>query len=421
MIKKSAGLFFVLSLLLAICSCAPVTIDTAPTGSAVYTADGQTQLGTTPYNTSVFVSDKNLAVRKDRYFDEPVKLDYDSPRRVDVKLRPVPVLVYSKPSEVEIYPVGTETSIGRTPMKVTVSDKAQTYTLKAADYYDQDITVGLESPDPLVVKLARRPIVTLSATPDGVDVYENGKLIGAAPVREEILTSRTFELRKPGHFTKSVSLNSAPPYEVAVELKPFPVITLEATPSSAQIYRAGSLISKIPAKFAVGEKTVLEVRADRYYAQSVTLTPESPAQINVALKAMPYVKINSQPAGAEVFISGKSIGIAPVEQLIEKDTVIELRKEGFVTKTATLTGADKQVTVTLEAVPPPQTNTVSVAPVDGEKVIDTKPAALKTAVAEPLDVAAPQKTSRQGLLWVIGGVVVAVAGIILFVLKRKKQ
>jgi hypothetical protein len=384
MIKKSACQFFVLTLILAVCSCAPVTIDTVPVGAAVYSADGQTQLGTTPYDTSIFVGDKDLIVRKDRYSEETVNLDFNAPRKVELKLRPLPILVYSKP-DAEIYPSGSENAIGRTPKKITVADKDRTYTLKAADYFDQDITIGLESPDPLVVKLMRRPIVTLSATPAGVEVYENGKLIGTAPVREEILTSRTFELRKPGHFTKSITLKDAPPYEASVELKPFPVITVSAAPAGAQIYSSGKLAGKAPVKLEVGEKTVLEVRADRYYTQSVTLTPESPAQVNVELKAMPYVKINSNPAGAELFIGGKSVGTAPIEQLIEKDTAVELRKDGFVTKTATLTGADKQVTVTLEVVPPPP-------PVVETTVAPAAPATKKPDVATaPESSPAPKK------------------------------
>lgn len=352
MIKKSIGLFSVLSLTLAICSCAPTTINTIPSGAAVYRADGQTQVGTTPFDVSIFVSEKDFTIRKDRYFDEPVKVDYNSEREIDLKLRAMPVLVYSKP-DAEIYPAGSETPIGNTPMKIKVGDTAATYTLKAKDYYDQDISIGTESPDPLVVVLARRPIVTISASPDGVEVYENDKLIGTAPVREEILTPRTFELRKANYFTQKGTITGAPPYEVRTVLRPFPVITVSAVPSGAQIFRAGSLIGKDSAKLPVGEKIVLDVRADRYYTESVTLTPESPVQVNVALKAMPYVMINSQPAGAKVLINGAAVGETPVEQLIEKDTVVELRKEGFVTKTATLTGADKQVTVTLEAVPQP--------------------------------------------------------------------
>lgn len=415
--KMSVIQFCCLSIILAICSCAPVTIKTFPPEATVYSTDGKTQLGTTPFDTSVFIGDKNFVVRKDRYFDEPVKLDFDSPREVDLKLRPVPVLIYSKP-DADIYEAGAETSIGRTPMKVSVYDKERSYTLKKADYYDQNITVGLSAPDPIVVKLERRPIVTISAVPAGVEVYENGKLIGVAPVREEISTPRTFELRKPGYFTKSGTLTGAPPYEVSIELRAFPVITVTATPAGAQISRAGGLIGKDSAKLSVGEQTVLEVSATRYYTQSVTLTPESAAQVNIALKAMPYVTINSHPAGAEVMIAGKSVGIAPVEQLIEKDTVVELRKEGFITKTATLTGADKQVTITLEAVPAiepatPETETGMKASVanDADSKVATE-TAQEPAVAE----------KKQGLPWgVIGAGIVAIAGILFFVIKRKNE
>ena len=132
MIKKFAGLFFALSLILAISSCAPVTIDSTPSGAKVYNADGTTELGTTPFDTRVFVSEKNFVLRKDRYFDEPVMLNYDSERNVALKFRPTPLLVYSKPIA-GIYPTDSETSIGNTPMKVAVADKARTYTLKAAD------------------------------------------------------------------------------------------------------------------------------------------------------------------------------------------------------------------------------------------------------------------------------------------------
>ena len=399
MIKKSIGLFFVLSLILAICSCAPTTINTIPPGAAVYSADGQTQLGITPFKTSIFVSEKDFIIRKDRYFEEPVKVDYDSAHIIDLKLRETPVLVYSKP-DAAIYPAGSETSIGNTPMKVKVSDKTTTYTLKAKDYYDKEITVGIDSADPLVVELARRPFVTISASPDGVEVYENDKLVGPAPVREEILTPRTFELRKANYFTQRGTITGAPPYEVRAVLRPFPVITVAATPSGAQISRAGNVIGKDSVKLPVGEKIVLDVSADRYYTENVNLTPESPAQISVALKAMPYVMINSQPAGAKVLINGAVVGMTPVEQLIEKDTAIELRKEGFINKTVTLTGADKQVAVTLEAVPAPVTNEVP-------------------AVSPPVEKEVAAK-GISPLVWV--GVVAVIAVILLafFLIRRKK-
>jgi hypothetical protein len=408
MIKKFIGLFSVLSIILAICSCAPVTIDTVPPDAAVYSADGQTQLGPTPFDTRVFVGNKTFTVRKERYFDQPVKLDYNAPRNVAVKLSPVPVTVQSTPSA-GIYQAGSDIAIGHTPMKVAVLDKAVTYTLKAKDYYDKEIIVGSDSPDPIVVELARRPIVTISAEPEGVGIYENDKLIGTAPVREEILTPRTFELRKAGYFTQGGTLVGAPPYEIHGVLRPFPVITVTATPAGAQISRDGGLIGKDSVKLSVGDKTVLEVRADRFYMQNVTITPDSVSPVNVALKAMPYVMIGSQPAGAEVFVAGKSIGTTPVEQLIEKDTVIELRKEGFVTKTATLTGADKQVTVTLEAVPVPE-------PVQTQAVSEVKSA--KSGVSAQ----AAEPAAKKGNSLLIAGIAVAAVVLAaLILLKRKKK
>jgi hypothetical protein len=412
MTKKSITLFFALSLVLMLSSCAPVTIDSNPPGAAVYSADGQTQLGTTPFNTSVLVREKSFIIRKKHYFDEPVTLDYNSARTVIVKSRPAPILVYSKPPA-EIYSTGSTTPIGNTPMKIQVAESAATYTLKTKDYYDKDVTIDDDSVTPIVVELARRPIVDIAATPDGVEVYENGKLIGPAPVREEIESPRTFELRKEGYFTKSITLKGAPPYEASVELTPFPVITVSATPSDAKISREGGLVGTGSAQLTVGEKTVLKVSSDRYYTQSVTLTPESPAQISIALKAMPYVMINSDPSGAKVTINGKSVGTTPVEQLVEKETMIELSKDGFVTKASTLTGADKSVTVSLEAVPvstnPPAM--MSETPV-------TKPAVETEKMPIATETAPAAKANHLPLI--IGIVVVAgvLAGLLI---KRKKK
>lgn len=418
MTNKSVIQCFALTLILTVCGCAPVSIHSAPPGAAVYKADSDKQVGTTPYNTSVFVSDKNYTVRKERFFEEPVKLDFESPRHINVNLRPMPVLVYSKP-DAQVYAAGSATAIGKTPMKLPAYATNCTYILKSEGYYDQEVTVGPESQDTLVVELNRRPLVTIASAPSGVDVYENGKRVGATPLQQEVQGLRVFELRKEGYFTRGIVLTGAPPYEVSAELKPFPVITVTATPANAKVYQAGSKTgAAVPFKLAVGKQIVLEVRADRYYPQSVTLQPKATETINVALKAMPYVTINSQPAGAELFINGKSIGAAPVEQLIEKDTVVELRKEGFVTKTATLTGADKQVTVTLEAVPPPaapeETNAVTQAAADTQAPAAQAPVTTAPAVEE--------EKKATGLPWIaIGGAVAAIAGIILFLIKRKKK
>lgn len=420
MIKKYGGSVCVSGLILALCGCAPVTINSVPPGATVYSADGQTQLGSTPFDTRVIHWDKEFTVRQPGYFDEPVQLNYNSARTVNVALKPAPIEVSSSPVA-EIYPSGASVAIGKTPLKLNVSAEEKMYTFKADGYYDQDIAVSIGSPDPLVVTLARRPIVTLSATPSGTEVYEKGKRIGTAPIVEEIGVSRTFELRKENYFTRTITLAGAPPYEVSVDLKPFPVVTVAATPANATIYSGNKLLGKTPFSLPVGEKTDLEVRADRFYPQKVTLTPESKDQVAVSLKAMPFVTVSSEPAGAQVFVAGKSAGTTPIELLVEKTTPIELRKEGFVTETSSLTGADKQVTVKLQAVPPPVQEEPKIEPVvEKEEPVIEKPVAAEPVKEVAAEIETPPSSGVSKLI-VWGAAAVAAALAVFFLLKRKKQ
>lgn len=412
MIKKVSGLLFISGLILALFSCAPVTIETAPAGAAVYSADGQTQLGTTPYDTRVWFTEKDLVVRQDRYFEEPVKMNFDTPKEMVLKLRPTPVSVYSRP-QAEIYPVGSETPIGTAPMKVAVGDKPTEYVLKLADYYDQTISVGVDSPDPLIVEMARRPIVTISAEPEGVEIYENGQLLGTAPVRIEVLSPRTIELHKEGYFAQGGTLKGAPPYEVHGVLRPFPVLSVSATPSSAKISKDGELLGTGSAQLAVGKETLLNITADRFYPQTLTLTPESGTKSVVALKAMPYVMIKSEPSGAEVIIDGKSVGMTPVEQLIEKETTIQLVKGGFVSQTATLTGKDASVNLTLEVIHPTPEEIAAAEKAAAEKAAAEKAAAEKAA--------AEKAAKQRNLMIAIGGAVAVAAAVLIVVLMKKKK
>jgi len=420
MIKKFAG-FVVLSVAaLALCSCAPVTITSVPSGAGVYSADGQNELGVTPFGTSVIHGDKSFTVRQPGYFDQSVILDYNSPRTVAVALQPVPVLVESSPPAF-IYAQDSAAPIGKTPMKLFVAEEDTTYTLKADGYYDQEITVGTGSASPLTVTLARRPIVTLSATPAGVEVYEKGRKIGTAPVVEEISTSRTFELRKENFFPRSVTLDGAPPYEVSVDLKPFPVITVSATPGNADIYSGGKIAGKGTASFSIGQATPVEVKADRFYPQTVTLTPESAARVSIELKAMPFVTIQSEPSGAQVSVGGRAVGSTPVELLVEKQTSVKFSKEGFVTQTSTINPSDRQISVKLQEVPPPAEEEKPVVP-PKEPVKETASMVEEVAVFNEPAAETPEPVSGGSnlLVWGAAAAVVAAGAAALFLIKRKK-
>ena len=361
-ISKFACLICTLTVVFTTCGwvpfTAPVTIHSTPEGAEVYRAGEELPVGVTPFDTRVFISSKEFEVRLDKYHSETLTLGYNSPKEVHVTLSPKPVLVYSKPSA-EIYAEGSDLPLGKTSwetfMEVDIFAEDRNYVLKAEDYYDKEITLGLATENPVVVELEHRPIITLSAVQSGVEIYENGVFISDAPMTKEILEPRSFELRKEGFYKKVVELTSNSPYDVTAELAPLPVIEIKAIPATASIYLLGkpASLGTSPLKMTIEEKTAFEVKAPRYYPETVTVETRSQL-VEVTLKPMPYVTVNSTPSGANLYQGDTFIGVTPIEQLIETPTSYELRKEGYISKTVSLDGKESYPVITLEEVPPPE-------------------------------------------------------------------
>jgi len=327
---------------------ADFTIHTVPEGATVY-KDGQV-VGTTPYKAHIFHFAKDYELRLEGFYDKKTTIDYNAAKNIYVKMQATPVLVQAQPNA-DIYDKGAAKPFGKTPFEVSVFHDARTYTLKAKDYYDKEITIDLNTKSPMAIQLERRPIITLTA-PAGTGIYENDKRLATGTLTEEILTPRTFVLKKDGYYNKTVELTSTSPAEMNVNLTPLPIITIRTTPANATISLVGKNepLGKGSASLTIEKKTAFEVKADRHYSKTFTLEPKTQTA-NIELEAMPYVTITSKPVGAEVTISGKTIGTTPIEQLIEKATPAELTLDGYLPKTVTLSSKDLNPVITLEPVP----------------------------------------------------------------------
>ena len=358
MIKQSVsrvvGLFFVLALISTTCGWLPFqadfTIHSVPEGAAVYKAGEDRIIGTTPYQGHIFHFDHNYEVRLEGFYDQKILVDYNAAEDIYVKLRALPVLICSKP-DADIYAADAVKPFGKTPLEVDVFHEDRTYTLKAKDYFDKKITVGMATETPMVIELDRRPIITLTAA-DGVEIYENDELLATTTMTEEILTNRTFVLKKEGYYDKTIELTSTSPTDIDVELVPLPIITIQTTPADATVYLVGqdAPLGTGTQTLTIEKATAFEVKANRYYSKTFTLEPKTQTA-NIELDAMPYVTITSKPSGAKVSVNGKAIGTTPVEQLIEKATTAELTLDGYLPKKVTLNGKDLKPTITLEPVP----------------------------------------------------------------------
>lgn len=350
--KKPVCLSAVLCLILLSAGCAPVTIKSFPDGAHVYDADATTLLGTTPYKTSVISDEKTFLLRKNRFHDEQVTIDGNSPETVSVRMRALPVKLHSEPVA-DIYAAGNDSRLGTTPMMLDVYSNEKTYTLQADGYYSKDVSLREGSPDNVMVHLDRRPLVTMHVKPDGTEIFENDEVIGVTPVTVEILEPRTFELRRDGHFKQTVTINQAPPYDVKFELEAHPIITIDSDVPGAEIYHNDKKKGKVPDSFVISEETTIEVRAPRHYSRTLVLTPDSERTMMVQLKPMPYVTIESRPSGATVTANGKTIGVTPLEKLIETPLYVRVEKDGYQSVSARLTGADGTITIDLEPVTTP--------------------------------------------------------------------
>lgn len=288
MTRKFVSASILLTAALIVCSCAPVTIRTVPEKAEIYSPDGA-RLGRTPFFVNIITSEKHYVVRRDGYLEQAVTIGPESARYVDVRMpRIAPTMLRSQPPGAAVYTADGNRFLGMTPYAADVSERDRVYKLRMDGFYDKDVQVSLESPSELVSQMDPRPImITISSTPAGAMVYEAGD-------------------REP--------------------------------------------IGQAPVQTLVKDQTMYELKADKYYPSTVVLSTQSDVDTMVSLEPMPYITIESSPAGAELYLQGgygKSLGTTPLTRLVETATAFELRKEGYDPKPFTLS-SDAPSTVKVE-------------------------------------------------------------------------
>lgn len=395
---------------------APVTIHTYPAGAPVYKTGTDELVGTTPLSTFVFVKDQDYEIRMDKYEPHPIKLDHNSRKDLYIKLKPTPVLVYTKPSA-EIFSAATGEKVGDTPIDMPVTLKSRDFIIKKEDYFNQKVTVGLESKNPLVIELQHRPLITITCEQDDVDIYENGLFISKAPLSGEIRTPRTFEFRKDKFFRKTLTLTPAQThelnYQTSVSLEPHPTITIQASPASANIFIPGSShsLGTGSATLQIGVDTDFVVKADRYYDETFTMKASGDQTATISLKPMPYITLSSSPSGAAVVIRGNKVGTTPMEWLAEKPVTAELQLDGYLPQTITISDSDMTPMITLEEEPPPP---------PPEPETNIAPVVVEEPIPEPAEIEEPEPGMSPLLLGGIAVAGIALIGIIAAVTKKKK-
>jgi len=234
--------------------------------------------------------------------------------------------------------------IGRVPGIVDVPAGERTLTFRAPRYLDHverlNIAGGGEQQQ---LKIALKPnfaVISVGSIPAGAQIEVDGKPAGVTPAKVEMDSGiRRVQLSAPGLrvWTSSVAVNAGVPQTIGpIELGAADArITVRSVPSGAQVTTGGSFrgVTPLTLELAPGVAHSISIARAGYapWTREVFAESGKESQLDARLAALLVdVRIQGQPADAEVFVNGTSRGPAPTSlQLPASRHHIEVRKEGF--------------------------------------------------------------------------------------------
>jgi formylglycine-generating enzyme required for sulfatase activity len=234
--------------------------------------------------------------------------------------------------------------VGRVPGVVDVPAGERTLTFRAPRYLDHverlSITGMGEKQKLKVVLKPNFAVVSVSSVPAGAQVEVDGKAAGVTPAKIEIDSGmRRVQVSAPGLrvWTSSVAVTAGVPQTIGpIELGAADMrLTVRSVPAGAQVTTGGSFrgVTPVTIELAPGVTHSISVAKAGYAPWTRDMVAEAgkDAALDARLTALLVpVRIQGDPADAEVFVNGTSRGPAPVSiELPAARHRIEVRKEGY--------------------------------------------------------------------------------------------
>jgi formylglycine-generating enzyme required for sulfatase activity len=234
--------------------------------------------------------------------------------------------------------------LGRVPGAVQVPAGDRTLTFKAPRYLDHverlTIAGGGEKQQ---LKVALKPsfgVVSISSVPAGAQVDVDGKAAGITPAKIEMDAGiRRVQVSSPGLrlWTSSVVVVAGTPQAIGpIELGAADArVTVRSIPSGAQVTTGGSFrgITPVTIDLSPGVSHAISVTRAGYapWTREIFAEAAKESTLDARLAALLVeVRIQGEPADAEVFVNGNSQGKAPASlSLPASRQHVEVRKEGY--------------------------------------------------------------------------------------------
>ena len=203
--------------------------------------------------------------------------------------------------------------------------------------------------------------VTVTSEPAGAKLVVDGEERGVTPLTTQILAgNHPVELKLEGFksWTTDVQVKANEPLNLGpIQLGlPDGRLVLRSEPSGASVSVGGVYRGQTPVSLElrpdISQSVVLTLPGYEAATREVSLTAGENRTLSVPLAGVfGEVTVQAQPADAEVFVNGKSVGAANQKlRLVATTQDIEIRKTGFVTYKASITprpGVSQKIETTL--------------------------------------------------------------------------
>ncbi|HUJ28277.1 MAG TPA: PEGA domain-containing protein [Myxococcales bacterium] len=316
-------------------------------------------VGRTPYSGEIQPGDHTVAVEAEGRMREERRLVAHEGQDANVSFALAP-LPKTPAIAVESEPIGAQVILdskerGRTPFLAPLEKGHHEVVLKLEGHRevgtdfnmpsDRDLSIRLDLP----VGQGTGSRLTLTSTPQGAKVAIDGKDVGISPWSGDI---------RPGNHKVAVAADGFVREERVVQVQPsrdsdvtFALnrapgpgkLHVESEPPEAVVAVDGQQSGSTPNTVDVppGDHT-LEVTLEGYKTiqQQFTIDPGQALSLKLALQQAvegqvpPLIAVASDPAGAQLFVDGKSIGPTPIKARSTPGAhEIKLSLDGYITRT----------------------------------------------------------------------------------------
>lgn len=292
------------------------------------------------------------------------KVTDETNQAFSLKLQKLPGKVRVEvPTQARVTVDGKE--IGNAPGEFSLAPGKHTIAIAAARYQpfagELDVT-GEGKSQTFTPKLVPAwAEVTVTSEPVGAKLLVDGEERGVTPLTTQVLAgNHPVELRLEGFksWTTDVQVKANEPMNLGpVQLGlPDGKLALRSEPAGASVSIGGVYRGQTPVSLElrpdIAHNVVLTLPGYEASTREVSLTAGESRTLSVPLSGVfGEVTVQAQPADAEVFVNGKSVGAANQKlRLVATTQDIEIRKTGFVTYKASITprpGVSQKIETTL--------------------------------------------------------------------------